>query len=129
MAGVDKRKKNRKLDGVKKKCKELSILCDVDLLFLCKEDDHSSSTSFHLWPEDSNAYLSLIDRYRKASLHVKTHNHSVLGKRKQMSDDQAISSKNGHECEGFQMSFPFSKIMTESQSSRSEIVDGNQVCR
>ncbi|KAH7570859.1 hypothetical protein JRO89_XS05G0209000 [Xanthoceras sorbifolium] len=103
MAGVDKREKSRRLDGVKKKCKELSVLCDVDVLFLYKEDDHSSSTSFHLWPEDFNACLSLIDRYKKTSLHAKTH------KRKQRSDDQAISSKNGHECEG---------------SSRSEIIDG-----
>ncbi|KAL5827830.1 hypothetical protein ACOSQ3_019683 [Xanthoceras sorbifolium] len=124
MAGVDKRKKSRRLDGVKKKCKELSVLCDVDLLFLYKEDDHSSSTSFLLWPEDSNTCLSLIDRYKKTSLHVKTHNHSTLGKRKQRSDDQAISSKNGHECEGFQVGFLFSKNMIESQSSRSEIVDG-----
>ncbi|KAL5760854.1 hypothetical protein ACOSQ2_019692 [Xanthoceras sorbifolium] len=56
--------------------------------------------------------------YKKTSLHAKTH------KRKQRTDDEAISSKNGHECEGFQMGFPFPKNMTESQSSRSEIIEG-----
>lgn len=84
-----KKKKPRRFECLKRKAKELSILCDVEVLFLCKEDD-SSSNSFDSWPEDRNSCLSLIDKYKNCSVPAKSCNKrksTVLGKRKQRSEN------------------------------------------
>ncbi|KAK0591546.1 hypothetical protein LWI29_003619 [Acer saccharum] len=68
MSGVDQRNNRKRLDCLNKKSKELSALYDVEVMFLYKEDGDSSSASFHLWPEDSNACLSLIDKFKKSEV-------------------------------------------------------------
>lgn len=79
-------KKNpKRLQCLKKKSKELSILCDVDVLFICKHEDPSSSTSsFDSWPEDSESCLQLIHKYNKImnAKNAASTNFSVLGKGK-----------------------------------------------
>lgn len=84
-----KKKKNpKRFECLKRKAKELSILCDVEVLFLCKEDD-SSANSFDSWPEDRNSCLSLIDKYKNCSVPGKSCNKksTALGKRKQRSEN------------------------------------------
>ncbi|KAJ4710093.1 hypothetical protein OWV82_016320 [Melia azedarach] len=93
MANGNKKKNPKRLECLKKKTKELSILCDVEVLFLCKEDDPSSD-SFYWWPEDRNSCLSLIDKYKRSSGLAKSYKKKknavplspVLGKRKERSD-------------------------------------------
>ncbi|KAK3189234.1 hypothetical protein Dsin_028795 [Dipteronia sinensis] len=104
MPGVDQRNKRKRLDCLKKKSKELSVLCDVEVLFLCKEDgDSSSSCRFHSWPEDSNACFSLIDKFKKSEIDnsQRTCNSvNLLGNRKERTDDdQVIFAKKLHKSE------------------------------
>lgn len=53
-------KNPKRLQCVKKKSRELSILCGIGFLFICRD---TSSNSFESWPEDSESWLSLIDKY------------------------------------------------------------------
>ncbi|KAJ0038407.1 hypothetical protein Pint_22408 [Pistacia integerrima] len=85
------RKNPKRLQCLKKKSKELSILCDIGVLFICKDIDASSiSCSFDSWPEDSKSCLELICKYKKTISFKNggssSGSGSVLGKRKESSD-------------------------------------------
>ncbi|KAK2974682.1 hypothetical protein RJ640_026416 [Escallonia rubra] len=55
----------KRLQGLEKKIRELTILCDIDACLLCFDGDDEApvSSSCYSWPRDSKACLSLIERY------------------------------------------------------------------
>ncbi|KAK3003062.1 hypothetical protein RJ639_018944 [Escallonia herrerae] len=55
----------KRLQGLEKKIRELTILCDIDACLLCFDADDGAplSSSCYSWPRDSKACLSLIERY------------------------------------------------------------------
>ncbi|CAK9143901.1 unnamed protein product [Ilex paraguariensis] len=84
-----KAKGTKRLEGLSKKIKELSILCDIDAFLVCYDgDDTSSSSCCYTWPEDPKACLSLIQKYKKNLATIKHCNGC-----------SSRSSKKAQECE------------------------------
>ncbi|KAK1571195.1 hypothetical protein Q3G72_013212 [Acer saccharum] len=79
MSGVDQRNNRKRLDCLNKKSKELSALYDVEVMFLYKEDRDSSSASFHLWLEDSNAWKRNEMTHDDHAIFVKKLHKSKMG--------------------------------------------------
>ncbi|KAK3031257.1 hypothetical protein RJ639_035557 [Escallonia herrerae] len=57
----------KRLKSMEKKIRELTILCDIEACLVCfdESDGVSLPSSCYSWPQDSNACVSLIERYYK----------------------------------------------------------------
>ncbi|KAI0527050.1 hypothetical protein KFK09_002646 [Dendrobium nobile] len=53
-----------RIKGIEKKAKELSVLCDVDVLFCSFSPDLSA---FHYWPNEPSDFHRIINRYKSIS--------------------------------------------------------------
>ncbi|XP_068644769.1 agamous-like MADS-box protein AGL80 [Aristolochia californica] len=58
--------KNR-VEGVKKKCHRLSLLCGIDVFFLCSPLESEKKFSPHSWPPNKPEVLHILTKYSNQS--------------------------------------------------------------
>ncbi|XP_068639344.1 agamous-like MADS-box protein AGL80 [Aristolochia californica] len=58
--------KNR-VEGVKKKCHRLSMLCGIDVFFLCSPPESEKKLSPHSWPPNKPEVLRILTKYSNRS--------------------------------------------------------------
>ncbi|XP_068666525.1 agamous-like MADS-box protein AGL19 [Aristolochia californica] len=57
----------KRVEGVKKKCHQLSLLCGIDVFFLCSPPESEKEFSPHSWPPNKAELLRILTRYRNRS--------------------------------------------------------------
>ncbi|XP_068666520.1 agamous-like MADS-box protein AGL80 [Aristolochia californica] len=57
----------KRVEGVKKKGHQLSLLCGIDVFFLCSPPESEKEFSPHSWPPNKAELLRILTRYRNRS--------------------------------------------------------------